>query len=196
MTHSWLIRVTLCVAIVPLGCSRAIKEGVGIVRGGSGITTVIEPISADVTRYGSIELATFDDQTGTGVPAQLQPMLQRFFKEMLVEKKIPRVGHGDRTLTVRGTFLYYERAGRTVSQAVSPIEEVVARVELLEGGKVIAQANCVGRSTATSTYGVKAKAQGLAKAIIDWLEKAYPELPKDESSDGGSSSTRWYSRWH
>jgi len=61
--------------------------------------------------------------------------------------------------------------------AFGPLEEAVCEVQLVDkaSGEVIGNATCVGRSTATVNQGLDKKAQGLAKAIVDWIKSNRPE---------------------
>ena len=61
----------------------------------------------------------------------------------------------------------------------------------MDGDTAIAEANCVGRSTSSSTYGVKSRAQGLAKAIVNWLASVYPK-PREKAEGAGQTSLRWH----
>ena len=130
MRRTWTAAWVLCVAAALGGFTRAIKEGIGVVRGGKGVTIVIRPIATQLTEYGTFRSEPFEDRTGTGVPRELQSPLNDFFKESLANRHIPTPAPGERTLTICGTLLYYESARASVSQAISPIEEVVARVQL------------------------------------------------------------------
>ena len=113
------------------------------------------------------------------MPADLNSKLADQFAKLLAKKGVPGPVDGSKTLTVSGRFIYYESAGMGLSQVTGPIEQVVARVQLREGERIIAEANCVGRSTTTLAQGVNDKAAGLAKAIVSWIARHYP---KDDST--------------
>ena len=82
---------------------------------------------------------------------------------------------------MRGRILHYEDAD-TLGIAIGPLEEVVARLEMVDkdSGQVLAQANCIGRTTTRTTLGVANKGRGLAKAIASWIDNRYPEQGRPE----------------
>jgi hypothetical protein len=94
------------------------------------------------------------------------------------------------TAVVSGNILYYEDQTLTHS-LISPMEEVIARVELTDKttGEVIGTAICVCRVTSRAQSAavrdklnsskIKSaalvKAEGLAKAVYEWIESRCPE---------------------
>jgi len=158
-----------------VGCtSRIIKEAAGAGLGASGITQVVSPAPASLDDYGTIRIEPFTDETGLAAPSSLNDLLASKFKATLAKKGIPTATTGAKTLTVRGQYIYYETASKATSQVFGPFEEVIARVQLLDGDRVIGKAVCVGRSKTTTTQGIGRKAEGLAKAIIDkWIAASY-----------------------
>jgi len=180
-------RLAVCLAILACvsmttGCvSRAIKEGIGVARGAKGISVMVKPVSADASArplggYTRFVVEPFKDATGSGVPQVIKSTLSTYVAQMLAEHKIPNEPRG-KTLTIRGTYVYYEDANNTTDQVFGPFEELLARVQLCDGGRVIGEADCVGRTTESVNKGAEKKAQGLAKAIVDWIDKSYPERP-------------------
>ncbi len=73
-------------------------------------------------------------------------------------------------------MLHYEDSS-VVGKALGPLEFVVARVQFVDkdSGKVLATVNCVGRTTTRVNLGVARKAEGLAKAIVRWIDERYPK---------------------
>jgi hypothetical protein len=61
--------------------------------------------------------------------------------------------------------------------AFGNFEEVLARVEFVDKAtnKVMGTANCIGRTAETVNVGVETKAEGLAKAIVNWIADRYPK---------------------
>ena len=114
------------------------------------------------------------------VPPDLWADLRTAFAEELAEKGLPNDSSG-KTLLIRGRIVHYEGDG-ILGLALSPLEEVVARIELVDkdSGNVLGVANCIGRTTASVNTGVEKKAQGLAKAIVSWLDKRYPETHRQQ----------------
>lgn len=158
------------------GCTRAIKEGVSVVTGAKGVSVIITPITADLGVYRRFEVEPFDDQTAVGVPQVIKDTLPGYVTERLLDKKIPIDGTG-KTMRITGTYIYYEDANNTTDQVFGPFEELLARVRLADGdtGRTLGEAYCVGRSTTSVAKGARNKAEGLAKAIVDWIDKSYPK---------------------
>jgi len=178
-TIGWLL-VALVLASASAGCvSRGIKEAVGVARGAKGIYAPIQPVAqskearplGDYTRF---ELGKFTDDMDGKSPASLLGDLRVAFDQTVQGSDLPNRA-GGKTLLVRGRILHYENADM-VGQALGPLEEVVARVQLVDkdSGNVLGEANCIGRTTESVNTGVEKKAQGLAKAIVDWIVSRYP----------------------
>lgn len=162
------------------GCiGRAVKEGLGIFGGAKGFASVRTPISADPEArplgvYTRFVVEPFDEDADTAVPQVIKDTLADNVAKVLADKKIPNEASG-RTLTIRGKYIYYEAATKATSQLFGPFEEVVARVQLMDGRTVVGEATCVGRSTESVNQGPEKKSQGLAKGIVDWIDKNYPK---------------------
>ncbi len=178
--------VTVCMFVVSAivlassGCTRAIKEGIGVGRGAKGLYTPIQMVSTSAEerplgQYRRFELGKITDDFGGKVPANLWPHLRIEFEAQLADKELPNDPAG-KTLLIRGKILHYEDASR-LGFVTGPLEEVVARIELVDkdSGRVIGVANCIGRTTESVNTGVDKKGQGLAKAIVAWLDKRYPK---------------------
>jgi hypothetical protein len=186
--HSFLAACPMLLLVVALavpGCSRAIKEGVGLARGARGVYVPLEPLSADpnarpLGEYEYFELGSFTDGFGGKTPPELFAMLPEKFREEIVSKKLPDNPAGP-TLVMRGEILHYE-SENLVGVVIGPLEEVIARVELVDkaSGRVLATGNCVGRTKEAVNQGVEKKAEGLAKALASWIEQRYPEPPKEQ----------------
>ena len=166
----------LVVLAMTAGCSQAIKEGVGVARGAKGIYMPISPLAVSpLGQYTRFELGKFEDGIGGKVPRELLAYLPEKFKEQLAENELPN-NPGGKTLLARGTILHYEDEN-IIGMLIGPLEEVVARVELVDkdSGKVLGVANCIGRTTTRVNKGVEKKADGLAKAIVGWIASYYPK---------------------
>ena len=162
------------------GCwSRLAKEGIGAVSGAKGFARVSTPVaptetSTSLGAYTHFVVEPFADTSPSpGVSLEVKNMLGQHVAEKLIDKKIPNQP-GGRTLTIRGTYIYYEEANKATDQLFGPFEEVIARVQLLDGNTLIGEATCVGRSTESVNKGASKKSQGLARAIVDWIDKNYP----------------------
>ena len=64
-----------------------------------------------------------------------------------------------------------------MGQAFGPLEEAVVEIKLIDKAtaKEIGSATCVGRSTETVNLGLEKKAQGIAKAVVDWIQSKRPK---------------------
>lgn len=191
MKHLVTVMTIAVVALLTAqGCSRVIGEGYEAATGAKGIYAPITPLSeaADtypLAGYTTFELQRFADDFGGNTPPELFTYMPNTFGLALTEKRIPNVP-GGRTLIIRGKILHYEDKSRVgISAVLGPLEQVIARVEFVDkaSGKVLGVANCVGRTTKSVGQGVDKKAQGLAKAIVSWIDKQYPpeegRLPKE-----------------
>ena len=149
------------------GCSTAAKEGLALVRGGTGSVVAIQPLAADpnarpLGEYRNVELGEITDDTGGLVPVAFWTELKRSVPEDLASRRIP-LESGGKTLVIRGRILHYETHGLTAI-ALGDVEEVVARLEMVDKqtGNVLATANCIGRTKGRTNMGMATKVDGLA----------------------------------
>lgn len=185
MRRNITLLLLVTAVMVAAGCSRGIKEGVGAVRGARGVYAPLDPLApTDEDRplgeYQKFELGEFRDDFGGKTPSELFRLLPGEFDKQLAEQKLPNES-GGKTLIVRGRVFHYEDSS-LLANAISPLEQVIARVELVDAdsGRVLGTANCVGRTKESVNSGVQKKAQGLAKAITEWIADRYPE-PVEEN---------------
>lgn len=156
------------------GCMTFLTEGAGKVRGAKAPYMQIRPDAATAGRrplisYTRFELGSFTDGIGGKVPRELMPHFRKEFKRQMEKNSL--ISHpGGRTLLIRGQILHYEGSG-TMGVLLSAVEEVIVRAELVDksSGKVLAVANCIGRSTTRVNRGVRKKAEGLAKSVAEWV---------------------------
>ena len=175
------LMLLICVATMGSGCiSRLAKEGIGVATGAKGLYAPIQPVDVDkearpLGQYKRFELGQIADDFGGKAPPALWASLDEHFPEQLAAKKLPNDPAG-KTLLVRGKVLHYEDASM-LGFALGPLEEVVARIELVDKdtGRVLGVANCIGRTTESVNSGVPKKGEGLAKAIVAWIESRYPK---------------------
>jgi hypothetical protein len=162
------------------GCSQALKEGVGLATGAKGTLTVLRQVSPEAEdrplgEYQRFELERLADDMNGQVPKALFEHLPEAFDRTLAAAKIPNAAAG-KTLLIRGKILHYEDSS-VVGLALGPLEFTVARVEFVDkaSGRILGVANCVGRTTQRVNLGVVKKAEGLAKAIVKWIDSRYPQ---------------------
>lgn len=178
--------LALAVSVFSTGCiGRAVKEGLGAATGPKGYYAQLEPASwskkgSALSEYTHFEMDPITDSFANKVPRRLLNLLPEEFNKQLARRKIPNVPSG-KTLLVRGHVFHYEAEG-TMGELFGPFEEVIARVELVDkaSGKVLAVANCIGRTNETVNRGVDAKAGGLAKAIVNWIASQYPKSEMED----------------
>ena len=179
--HLLLAATVLGLVLLGQGCFRAIGEGYAAVEGASGIVRVVQPVPAAQSKplgqYTQFEVQPFGDDTALGVPEEVNYLMPLNLQADLVKDNIPISDTSGKKLLIRGRYVYYEEAAKiSVDQVFGPFEEVIARVQLVDGesGTVLGEAYCIGRSNNTSAMGAKDKAGGLAKAIAKWINEMYP----------------------
>ena len=151
----------------------------GAATGAKGSVTVIRALSPDekarpLAGYQRFELGKLDDRMNGQGPAGLWGKVAERLPGQLRSKGIPDRASG-KTAVINGTLLHYEGSG-AMGLALGPTEFAVARVELADkaSGKVLGVANCVGRTNERVNMGLDKKAEGLAKAIAEWIDQNYP----------------------
>lgn len=181
-----LLLVVIAAAAFLPGCSTAIKEGFSVVKGASGIVAPVRPLAASedarpLGDYTHFELTRLRDNFGGKVPSGFWADLDEAFAQEIERHKLPDDPSG-KTLLIRGEIIHYESAD-IVAFALGPVEEVVARIELVDqdSGNVLAEGNCIGRTKSRVNAGVRTKAQGLAKAMVSWISNRYPEREKPDA---------------
>jgi hypothetical protein len=85
-------------------------------------------------------------------------------------------------LRLVGEVIHYETSS-TVDTAIGPLAEVIVWAKLIDAssGKVVAEANLVGRSKASSSSSDKHLSAGVGKALDKWLKEG--GLRKEKSGD-------------
>jgi len=189
MVQRKLLLVTVvALASVLGGCAgRAIREGLGVAVGAKGVAIPIKAVSTansprPLGQYERFELGVIHDDTNGLAPPELFTKLPGELDKQLAAKRIPNAPTG-KALLIRGKVLHYEHSG-LFGQVFGPLEEVVARLELVDkaDNRVLGVANCVGRTKETINLGVATKAEGLAKAIAGWIDRLYPKDKRLESN--------------
>ena len=180
MTRFAIVAVALFGLSLTTGCTgRLISEGVSVATGPAGVVREIKPLTENFdNRYYNLRVEAFRDETFITVPQSIQDSLADYVSRdvatFYAKRKIP-LDPAAPTLTIKGVYMYYEDADRVVDQVFGPFEELVTHVWLYNGKRLLGEAFCVGRSTTSYQKGADAKAQGLAKAIGDWVARGYPK---------------------
>jgi hypothetical protein len=186
----WTVVVVAAIVGVLLcqGCGRLIDEGVEKGLGPTAKTLPMEPKwpANDpnfLAQYKNFELGSLK----SNFPDTPQAFMDYFptkLQDQLLGKSLP-VGKGGKTLAIDVTILAYQPVS-SYSKALGPTEEVVADVILKdkESGKVVGHAICIGRTYQSVGLGVKWKAWGLSRAIVNkWIDKYYPKEGRVETEE-------------
>ncbi|MDY6913171.1 MAG: hypothetical protein SVT52_01750 [Planctomycetota bacterium] len=183
MKRTTMIAALVSVALLFGGCSRLAKEGIGVASGAKGVYAEIQAPSRPLGMYHNIQPGQIEDSFGGRTPPGLLSALPGKITEQLHNEGLP-TGTSGKTLVITGKVIYYEAAGIT-GEVFGPFEEAVAEIQLVDKdtGRVVSVANCVGRSTTSLNRGVDKKAEGLAKGIVKWISKHYPEAGRVRPQD-------------
>jgi hypothetical protein len=176
-----MVIVLLGTSVLPGCVGRLVSEGLGEIKGPKGIfypVTASREMSspAPLADYTRFKVGPITDDFGGRVPPDLMLYLPGKVEEDLAKEYIPN-DRGGKTLVIRGRIVHYEEEGAW-GYAFGHFEEAVARLEMVDDatGKVLATANCIGRTTETVNRGTEKKAEGLAQAIVAWI-KSYRGPP-------------------
>jgi hypothetical protein len=179
-------RIALLLALTILaagstGCTTGITEALKAGLGGRPYVAEITTPGTDpypLAGYEHIELGTFTDEFGGRVPNDLMPAVRASLYGTteepgeLADNGLPTGSSGSgKTLVIRGKIFHYE--GKDIVGAmISPLDQVVARAEMVdkESGRVMATANLIGRTTSRTRHNVDVVAEGLARAIAKWVK--------------------------
>jgi hypothetical protein len=128
-----------------------------------------------LTGFSNVQVGSIKDTFGGRVPPSLMRDLKPFIMERLVDEDLP-VGRGGKTLVINIEVFYYEGAG-SGGVVFGSVEEVLADVQLVDKAtdRVVGNGICIGRTTSRINLGIEKKTQGLANAIVDWIDKRWPE---------------------
>jgi hypothetical protein len=81
-------------------------------------------------------------------------------------------------------IVHYESSS-TVDTAIGPLDELVVRAKITDAqnGSVVAAANLIGPSKATSSSGAKNVSEGVGKALDKWLKDGGLKTASDKDKD-------------
>ena len=173
MTRKTVIAMMMAAVWTGAGCGRAFREGLGEVRGASGLVMAINPASgeanpSELAQYRHFVLGEIRDDIGGLLPERFPSLLREEFDKQLADKHLPNDASGQ-TLLVRGTVIHYEDTG-TIGTVVSPLEEVICRTEFVDqsSGKVLAVVNCIGRTDTSLNRGVRRSRPWSTNTQVSW----------------------------
>jgi len=178
------LAIVVGVILASGGCmGRLLGEGAESAMGPKGAYFEEKPVAArkghGLEAYQRFELGEVTNDFGRNVPPAFLREFPLQFAEQLAKSELPRAQSG-KTAVFNVTILHYETADLT-DQVLGPLEQVIARVHLLDKdtGDLIASGNALGRTGKTVGMGTAAKAQGLAKALVRWACDYYTRPKTD-----------------
>lgn len=175
------------------GClSRAVKEGYYTVVGAQGRVYELIPPSAyaqdtePLARFHSftLEPITSDLPERVFTPTQLQ-LLTRECREAVMDSDL--FPGGPKRLVARGRVVHHEgySHGGAMRLAMGSQNSLVVRVQLFDGetNKMLGEAALVGVIKSTIWRSDEEFADGVAKALVKWLDKRTPHREKEEEEE-------------
>lgn len=180
MVRTVIVMLTAAaMSILSLGCmGRLISEGVGGARGASGKVVEIG-MTPDFTKYRSLAIEGITVAPGLQAPSEMPAMIESDLAAAAQKRGL--MTEGQPGLKLVGQIVHYESSS-TVDTAIGPLEEAVLRAKLIDAqsGSVVAEANLVGRSKATSSSGAKSISEGIGKALDKWLKDGGLKKPGED----------------
>ncbi len=169
-------------SLLCFGCmGRLISEGMGSARGASG-KVVDMGVARDLTKYKSLRVESISVSPGLQTPADMLAMVGTDLAAAAEESGLKP--EGEPGLKLSGEIIHYETGG-TIDTAIGPLEEVVVRTKLIDvqSGTIVAEANLIGRSKATSSSGAKNLSAGVGEALDKWLKDRGLKKAGEEQED-------------
>lgn len=172
----------VALSIPNLGCTgRLISEGLATVTGAAGKVVDIRA-ARNLEKYKGLQVESLTVAPGVRVPGDMVMLIRE--QMMAAAEKRGLMPAGKPGLNVSAELIHYESGG-IVDEAIGPLEEVILRTKLMdaETGNVLAEANLVGRSKATTSSGAKNLAEGVGKALDKWLKQAGVKKAGEKDKD-------------
>jgi hypothetical protein len=150
------------------GCMRGVEEVKAGFQGAEGI--VVPYAGESLAPYSNFELGEVKNDIGDYLPPRFIAYLRQEFAVRAAEKQVPQDPRG-KTAVIRVQIRYFELQG-TYGKIMAHVEEVIARAEIVDkkSGRAIGTADLAGRTTEYVAAGTRKKAEGLAKAIVEWIQ--------------------------
>jgi hypothetical protein len=167
-----VVTMTLTVAALSMLCfgclGRMFSEGMGAAKGASG-KVVATGRTPDLTKYKGLHIEVITVAQGSQAPAEMPGMIRADFAAAAEKRGL--TPEGDPGLKLSGEIVHYESSS-TVDTAIGPFEEVIVRAKLTDaqGGNIVAEANLIGRSKASSSSGAENVSAGVGEALDKWLK--------------------------
>lgn len=176
----WIAAMAISLLIGNTGClSRLLREGAGAVRGARGKVVPIQAPS-ELGGYRGLRISSLIVSSRLLAPDDLAELVRDAFARAVAENTT-LTPDGTPRLLLSGEVIHFERGG-AVDTVIGPLEEVIIRAKLTDeaAGKVVAEANLVGRSKATTSGGAENLSQGAGRALIKWLKSGGVRIEEDE----------------
>ena len=173
--------LVLALAVTTSGCMTVAKEVYHTARGAEGKYLEVKEVGS-LARYDSFEVEPFSNELGSFVPVGIRRLIPEKIAEQILKDTLLKTTGGE-TLTIRGTIVYVDMQG-VGSGAISPMEEVVCHVQLVDpSGDMLGWAAVAGINKSRARGAAAGEAElcdGLGKGIVLWLTKnGVPEKPED-----------------
>ncbi len=165
------------------GCvGRLISEGAGVALGARGKVVDVTAVSSQSLRaYRGIRFEPITVSRGLKTPPRIAALVRSEFSRRVAEE-FDFDSQREPTLVLHAEIIHYESGG-AVDTAIGPLEEIILRARLIDasGGNLLAEANLIGRSKATTSSGAENLAEGAGRALEKWLkEGGAPRKNKDD----------------
>jgi len=164
-------------SLLCLGCGRMFSEGMGAAKGASGRVVEIG-MTPDLTKYKGMHIEMITVAHGSEAPAGMPDMIRADLAGSAAKWGLRP--EGTPGLKFSGEIVHYE-SSTTADTVTGPLEQVVVRTKLTDAqsGAVVAEANLIGRSKASSSHGAEKVSAGVAEALEKWLEDGGLKKPGD-----------------
>jgi len=166
MKRVLLAGVLLATVSMAVGC-RGVSEGMGAVMGAKHSAANIQPMPK-VDMIGPVTVEEFTTDVPALVPASWLASLTSATRKRVAEEDQLRAG---RPVTVSGVVIHREGSG-VMGQVMGPDSEVVVRVTVREGGKVLGVANVIGRARSSTSSSEGDLSDAVGKGVVEFLKSA------------------------
>jgi len=167
MKTTLTIMTALALSLLCIGWGRIVSEGMGQARGASG--KVVETgVTPDLANYQGLRIEAITVASGSQTPGGMPDMIQADLQAVAETKGL--TPEGTPGLRLSGAITQYETSSKT-DKVVGPLAEVIVHAKLIDiqSGNVVAEANLIGRSKASSSSNVQDLSAGVGKALDQWL---------------------------
>ena len=161
--------LSLLVAMGSVGCGRVISEGYHGATGAKGRAQSVQLVTANLSDYDAVKVDSFSDDTAGLSNSSFLAVLPAKVTDQIVEKTY--LGRqGAKVLRVSGSLIVYD-TGTTTDKWADPMEQAICQVKLIDAasGDVLGIARCDSRAKSSVRKGPEELAEGMGKAIAEWI---------------------------